>query len=108
MKTTDGPSPSGARRRRRHPALGARIAATGVSTATMLGIVAGLGANPSPGADSVDPRAAAPVSAPGAGASSLTVLSRSDRPVVLTATPTISVEPTSGIAAPVARTHGSR
>jgi hypothetical protein len=33
-------------RRRRHPAQASRILATGLSTATLLGIVAGLGAQP--------------------------------------------------------------
>jgi hypothetical protein len=38
-----GPASARRRPRRRHPALGARVVATGLSTAAMLGIVAALG-----------------------------------------------------------------
>lgn len=107
---------STARNRRRHPALGARIAAAGMSSAAMLGIVAALGAQQPPPASAVEAPAAEPPSVivvdPRLSASKAVTVSRlSDEPIYLTATPVVRAAepaPASPAAAPVARTNGSR
>lgn len=105
-----------ARPRRRHPALGARILATGVSTAAMFGIVAAIGVRNPPQVDSEETTApAVPASIvvdPAAGAPGAVTLSElSDQPIQLTATPIVRAAqpaPSQAISAPVARTNGSR
>lgn len=113
VAATDG---SARRPRRRHPALGSRIAATGLSAATMFGIVAALGVqtppavadtSPPPAVETnvvtVDPQAASPPA--------VTVGELTDQPIQLTATPVVrAAQPASAPtqAAPVARTNGSR
>jgi hypothetical protein len=104
------------RPRRRHPALGARILSTGMSTAAMFGIVAALGVqNPPPANAAQDPTPAVPaaivVDPTAAAPMAVTVSELSDRPIQLTATPIVRAAqpaPTPAVAAPVARTNGSR
>lgn len=96
--------------RRRHPALGARIAATGLSTTAMLGIVAGLGiANPpTQASDESVPVATVVVDPAPAGTSTATIDRPSSDSVTLTTNPVIRVEAPAPSAAPIARTSGSR
>lgn len=95
--------------RRRHRALGARIAATGLSTTTMLGIVAGLGISnhPTQVSDESVPVATVIVD-PATRNSAVTIDRPSSDTVTLTASPVIRVEAPAATATPIARTSGSR
>ena len=111
--------PATARRRpkRRHPALGARIVAAGLSTTAMLGIVAALGADaaspePPPPAPALTATAIeAPVPAPpGQDLAAVTVTQVTNEPIQLTASPVVRA-PAPAAAQPqaaVVTTNGSR
>lgn len=112
---------SAGRPRRRHPALGARIAATGLSTAAMLGMVAALGAQhpPSSAGAPLTPTgqvASAPTEpidvAPTASTNRRVAVSElSGQPIQLDAQPVVRAAPagrSGNQPTPVARTNGSR
>lgn len=130
----DSPAPR-RRPRRRHPALASRIAVTGLSAATMFGIVAALGVgSPSqdttsspetvsppsstlpvgPATPTTSPTADAPTTVPTTEPVPVTELS--NEPIQLTAEPVIRVVETPAAStapapqeqAPVASTNGSR
>ena len=124
------------RPRRRHPALASRIAVTGMSTATMFGIVAALGvsgasqdatrsAGTDPGSDTTVPAEPVgttvaappgqPTTVPAPVMTTVPVTELSNEPIQLTAEPVVRVVETPSAPAPapreqapVASTNGSR
>lgn len=103
----------GPRRRRPHPALGARIAATGLGVTTLFGLVAAMGAGRAEGATTPSPTAAAApvrtvivVHHPGAVDAAVSPAAPS-APTALTARPVVRAAPPAA-SAPAARTSGSR
>lgn len=102
-------APGAARRkRRRHPAIGARIATAGASIAAMFAIVATLGARTPPPEAVASESSSAVVTDPGAGAAqTVTVSELSNQPILLTAKPIVRAEQPASTT-PVARTNGSR
>ena len=125
-----GPSPAPARRpRRRHPALGSRIAVTGISAATMFGIVAVIGAGAGQDSTGTDETALTPSSTvtvppvtttvpttPVPTTEPVPVTELSNEPIQLTAEPDVRVVETPEASAapaqqdpvPEASTNGSR
>lgn len=103
MTTTTESDRSPLPRRPRHPALGARIAAAGVSAATFLGIVAGLGI-----AGRANPADEVPVPVVVSAPSAVTIEAPSSDVVTLSAEPIVAVDASASRPAPLARTNGSR